>query len=126
MYCSSSSATHHIFFPPRLQVVALQQNPDCLPPRFGDQFAFDRFLDDQTHGPARPTFRRLTADHGNDTLLLGIVENWLRPRTLFVVERGLQAVAVVAVGYLADGLRGYRECRGDLRSGDSLAELTQS
>src|SRR5947207_11429135 len=68
MYCSSSSATHHIFFPPRLQVVALQQNPDCLPPRFGDQFAFDRFLDDQTHGPARPTFRRLTADHGNDTL----------------------------------------------------------
>src|SRR3989475_11704148 len=24
------------FFPPRLQVVALQQNPDGLPPRFGD------------------------------------------------------------------------------------------
>src|SRR5258708_443933 len=106
MYCSSSSATHHIFFPPRLQVVALQQNPDCLPPRFGDQFAFVPFLDHPPPGPAGPTFRRVTADHGNDTLLLGIGENWLRPRTLFVVERGFQAVAVVAVGYLADGFRG--------------------
>src|SRR5207244_11627157 len=100
MYCSSSSATYHIFSPPRLQVVALQQNPDCLPPRFGDQFAFDRFLDDQTHGPARPTFRRLTADHGNDTLLLGIVEKLLRPRTMFVVDRSLEAVDCMTVGYL--------------------------
>src|SRR5437773_1041114 len=106
MYCSSSSATHHIFFPPRLQVVALQQNPDSLPPRFGDQSAFDRCLDDQAHGPARPTFRRLTADHGNDTLLLGVVENWLRPRTLFVVSAASKPLLLLAVGYLADGLRG--------------------
>jgi H+-transporting ATPase len=28
MYSSSNSATHHIFFPPRLQVVAFQQHPD--------------------------------------------------------------------------------------------------
>ena len=104
----------------------MQQNPDCLPPRFGDQFALDRFLDDQTHGPARPAFRRLAANHGNDTLLLRVVENWFRPRTLFVVECGFQAVAVVAVGYLADGFRRQRESRGDLRSRNSPAELTQS
>jgi len=30
----------------------------------------------------------------------------LRPRTLSIVERGFQAITVVAVGYLADGLRG--------------------
>ena len=84
----------------------MQQNPDCLPPCFGDQFALDGFLDDQTHGPARPAFRRLAADHGNDALLLGVVENWFGPRPLFVVECGFQTIAVVAVGYLADGLRG--------------------
>ena len=30
MYSGVSSAMHHIFFPPRLEVVALQQNPDGL------------------------------------------------------------------------------------------------
>ncbi len=32
MYSSSNSATHHIFFPPRLQVVAFQQDPDGFSP----------------------------------------------------------------------------------------------
>src|ERR1039458_9272383 len=47
MYSSSSSAMHHIFFPPRLKVVFLQQDPNCLAPCPGDQFAFDRFLGHQ-------------------------------------------------------------------------------
>src|ERR1035441_2562569 len=39
MYAWSNSAMHHIFFPPRLQVVALQQNPDCLSAYVGYQLA---------------------------------------------------------------------------------------
>src|ERR1035441_2748654 len=70
-YAWSNSAMHHIFFPPRLQLVALQQNPDCLSAHVGYQLALDGLFGDQADRPTGPTFRRLTADHGNDALLLG-------------------------------------------------------
>ena len=44
MYSSSSSPTHHIFFPPWLQVMAFQQNPDGFSPYPWNQFAFDYFF----------------------------------------------------------------------------------
>ena len=104
MYSLFNSATHHIFFPPRLQLVALQQDPDCLSSHSADQLAFDRLLDDQADSPASPPFRRLTADHGDDALFLGVVESRLRSRSLFLVEDAVQAVPVVAMGDVADGL----------------------
>src|ERR1039458_5307737 len=47
MYSSFSSPTHHIFFPPRLEVVAFQQYPDCLPSHLRNQFSLDHFFGQQ-------------------------------------------------------------------------------
>jgi hypothetical protein len=102
MYSLSNSATHHIFFPPRLQFVALQQDPDCLSSHIGDQFALDGLLDNPADSPASPPFRRLTANPGDNALFLGVVENLLGPRSLLVVEGAIQAATVVAMGDLAD------------------------
>ena len=93
MYAWSNSAMHHSFFPPRLQLVALQQNPNCLPAHLGHQLALNGLFGDQADRPTRPTFRRFTADHGDDALLLRAVENLLGSRSLFVVNGAAQAVA---------------------------------
>src|ERR1019366_1219629 len=74
MYSLLSSATHHIFFPPRLEVVVEQQDPDGLTPNAGHQFAFHGFLGYQTHGPSRAPFGRITTNHRNDPLFLAGVE----------------------------------------------------
>ena len=58
MYAWSNSAMHHIFFPPRLQLVALQQNPDCLSAHFGHQLALDGLFGDQADRPTGSAFRR--------------------------------------------------------------------
>src|SRR5664280_2949677 len=66
MYSSSNSATHHIFSPPRLPVVAFQQNPDGFSPYSWYQLAFDHFFGQPAHRPARPTWQpppALTALH---------------------------------------------------------------
>ena len=92
MYAWSNSAMHHIFFPPRLQLVALEQNPDCLSAYLRHQLALDGLFGDQAERPTGPTFRRLTADHGNDALLLRAIENLLGSRSLFGVNSGTQTV----------------------------------
>jgi len=83
MYSLFNSATHHIFFPPRFQLVALQQDPNCLSSHIRDQLALDGLFGDQADSPASPAFRRLAADHGDNALFLGVVENLLRSRSLF-------------------------------------------
>src|ERR1035437_7602000 len=123
MYAWSNSAMHHIFFPPRLQLVALQQNPDCLSAHLGYQLALDGLFGDQADRPTCSTFRRLTADHGNDALLLGAIENLLGSRSLFGVNGGTQTVTDVAMGDLADRLSGKGECLRDLRCGEAVGKL---
>src|SRR6266581_3688027 len=110
MYSAVSSATHHIFFPPRFQLVALQQNPDCLSAHLGHQLALDGFFDNQAHRPTSSPFRRLTANHGNDALLLGIIEDLLGSWSLLVVKGGIQAATVVAMGDLTDRLGSEGKC----------------
>src|SRR5579863_2641661 len=56
MYSSSSFPTHHIFFPPRLEVVAFQQDPNGLSTHIRDQLAFDNLFRQQAHGPACSAF----------------------------------------------------------------------
>src|SRR4051812_13956360 len=70
IYSSSSVGTHHIFFPPRLEIVGFQQDPDGLPAHAGHQLALHYLFHQQAHRPTRPTFRWLTASQGNDALLL--------------------------------------------------------
>jgi hypothetical protein len=103
--------------------VALQQNPDCLSAHLGNQLPFDSLFGDQADGPTGTTFRRCTADHGNDTLLLGTVENLFCPRSLFGVNCGVPAVIYVAMGDLADRLGSKGECFGDLRCAEVVGKL---
>jgi hypothetical protein len=114
---------HHIFFPPRLQLVALQQNSDCLSAHLGNQFPFDGLFGDQADGPSGTAFRRFAADHGDNTLLLWAVENLPGSRPLFGVDGGIQAVAHVAMGDLADRLRSKGESLSDLRCGETVGKL---
>jgi hypothetical protein len=114
---------HHIFFPPRLQLVALQQNSDCLSAHLGNQFPFDGLFGDQADGPSGTAFRRFAADHGHNTLLLWAIENLLGSRPLFGVDGGIQAVVHVAMGDLADRLRSKGESLSDLRCGETVGKL---
>src|SRR5450759_2983304 len=50
-YSSSSSATHHIFFPPRLQVVTLEQDADRFPAHPPCQLPLHCFLGDEPDTP---------------------------------------------------------------------------
>src|SRR5450759_2463104 len=109
---------HHIFFPQRLQLVALEQTPDCLSPYLRHQLALAGLFGDQADRPTGPTFRRRTANHGNDALLLGAIENLLGSRTLFGVNGGTQTVTDVAMGDLADRLSGKGKYLRDLGWGD--------
>ena len=105
--------------------MALQQNSDGLSSRTGGQFAFDRLLGDQPHRPTRSALWRLTTDHGDNALLLGSVKNLFGARTRFVVQGGLQAVAVVAVSDFTDCLRSERKHFPDMRGRKPLTKLTQ-
>jgi hypothetical protein len=125
MYFRSSSATHHIFFPPRLQVVAFEQHPDCFSARAGNQLALDGLLGYQAHGPTRPPFRRFAADHGHDALSLGIVQQRFSAGPLPVVESTVQATAVVTVSDLADGFRGEGQRFRHSRRGGSPGQMAE-
>src|SRR5438045_2876370 len=70
MYSSSNFPTHHIFFPPRFEVVVCEQNPNTLSAHARNKFALDDFFGQQSHGPARPPLWRRRADQSNNALLL--------------------------------------------------------
>jgi len=106
--------------------VALQQHPDCLSARARNQLALDGLLGHQAHGPTRAPFRRLAADHGDDALLLGIVQKRLRAGPLLVIQGAVQATTVVTVRDLADGLRGEGQRLRDSGRGGSPSELPES
>jgi len=125
MYSGVNSVTHHIFFPPRLQLVALEQNPDCFSAHLGHQFALHGFFHNQAHRPTGPPCRCLTANHGNDALLLGMVENLMGPWPLLVVEGGIQTVTVVTMGDPTDRLGRERDRLRDARRRDAISKLAE-
>src|SRR5205823_14996540 len=125
MYSSLSSPTHHIFFPPRLEVVVEEQNPDGLPSHAWDQSPFDGFLRHQAHGPAGAAFGRIAAHHGDDPLLLTLVEHSGRAGTLLFEQRRLQTAALVTTGNRADGLRSQWDDPGNPRRAGAFGQLQQ-
>src|SRR3954447_13708224 len=70
MYSSVSSATHHIFFPPRLEVVGKKQDAYGFSAHAGNHLPFHGFLGHQTHGPAGAAFGRIATHHADNPLLL--------------------------------------------------------
>src|SRR6266496_1028222 len=101
MYSSSSSATHHIFFPPRLQVVAFQQNPNRLPSHARHQFAFHHFFGQQAHRPARAAFRWWTTGQRHDALPMLRIQQGRFPRSWSLVQGSLQVRLADSVGWSA-------------------------
>src|SRR5215471_12065603 len=126
MYASLSSGTDPIFFPPRLELVAEENNPDRFPPYLGHQLAFPGFFGDQPDGPAGPAFGRIPADHGDTPLALLGAQQTLRSRARFVIQGSFQPRILVAPSHFPDRFR----CQMDLGShlGNALAsmELAQS
>lgn len=102
--------------------MALEQHPDCFSARVGNQLALDGLLDYQTDSPTRPPCRRFAADHRDDALFLGIVQQRLGARPLPIVESAIQAAAVITVSDLANGFGSERQCFSDSRRGGSLSE----
>src|SRR5208283_1374665 len=69
------------------------------------------------------SLRWVVADHGDHTLLLGVVQDWFDARSLAVIERTVQAATLVAVCDLADGLGGKGKRLRHLGSGGAIGEL---
>src|ERR1017187_3059886 len=125
MYASLSSATHHIFFPPRLEVVVEEQNPDRFPSHAWDQPALHLFLGHQSHGPAGTALWRVAAHHGDDPLLLAVFQNRRSAGSLLVVESGFEATGLVTMADLPNRLWRERDHVGNPRCTYALGQLQE-
>src|SRR5579863_4569654 len=92
------------FFPPRLEVVVEEQNSDGFPSHARNQFPLHGFLYHQPHGPTSAALWRVTTDHGDDALLLAILQHFRRSRPLLFVEGTFEAALLVAMANLANRL----------------------
>src|ERR1700726_860629 len=114
MYWSVRSATHHIFFPPRPEVVVEEQNPDGFSSYVRHQFPLDGFFGHQTHRPAGVTLRRIAAYHGNNALFLVHVQHFGRAGARLLIESAIQAGLLVAMAEPTNGLWSERNHLGNL------------
>src|ERR1019366_9160714 len=126
MYSWSNFATHHIFFPPRLQVVAFQQHPDGLSPYSRNQLATNHFFGQQTHRPANSTFWRRRADYGDNLLTLVLVERRGFPWTCRVEQCSIQPVLPIPLADLPHGLGRKPQASTHGGRGLSKVQLPQS
>ena len=55
-------------------------------PTLWDQSPLDGFLGHQPHGPASAAFGRIATDHGDDALLLAVLQHFRRSGPLLLVE----------------------------------------
>src|SRR5262249_61665305 len=93
-----------IFFPPRFEIVAQQDNSNGFPSYARNQFAFNGFFRYQTHGPTGAAFRRTAAYHCNQTLFLAVIEHFGGSRSLSFVQRPLQAPFLATMPNVPYGL----------------------
>jgi hypothetical protein len=68
-------------------------------------------------------FRRATAYHRNQTLLLAIVEYLRCAGPLFFIQRPLQTALLITAADISDGLRGQRNHAGNARRSDAFGQL---
>src|ERR1700691_4519380 len=104
MYSLSNFLTHHIFFPPRLKVVAFQQQP---------------------HRPTRPPLWGRRADHSDNALLLLLIKSWSLAWTGGIEQRPLQSAIKIPPADLPYCLGGKPQVGSHRRRGLSLIQLTQ-
>jgi hypothetical protein len=116
---------HHIFFPPRPEVVVKQQNPNGLPTHSRRQFTLHGLFGYQSHGPTRLALRRIAAYHGDDALFLVAIQDLGRTGSLLLVQSSLQSAVFIAMAESPDCLGGQWNDLGNLRSADVLSQLQQ-
>src|SRR5215470_14046774 len=112
------SATTYIFFPPRLEVVAEQENADGLPSHAGNQLAFYGFFGHQAHRPASAAFRRVTANHRNQPLFLIVVQHLRRAGPWLLIEGSFQPTLLITMAHFPYRLRRQRNKAGNSRCTD--------
>src|SRR5271155_3006481 len=117
IYSSFSSPTHHIFFPPRLEIVAFQQDPDRLPAHLRDQFLLDHLFSQQAHRPARTPLRRRRASYGDNALLLLLIQGRSLAGTRGIKQCPLQSTIEIALADLPHGLGGKPQAGAHRRRG---------
>ena len=84
MNSSFSSGMHHIFFPPRLELVLSQDDTHRFSAHSIDDAALDRAFGQQADRPTRAAFWRRAAHQGDERCLLRAIElgRTARPRLL--------------------------------------------
>lgn len=114
---------HHIFFPPRLEVVAEQQNTDGFSAHAWNQFAFHGFFSHQPDGPAGVPFGRVAANHGDNSLFLAVLQQRRRAGPLLFIESTLEPPFLVAMTNFPNCLRRQRNRAGNTRCADPFGKL---
>jgi hypothetical protein len=113
MYSASISGTHHIFFPPRFEVVAGEEASGGVAPHLGNDGATNSLFGDEADGPARTAFRRRSADHRGQRRLVFRGEEPRRVRTRLVFEAGFQPELNCPPPHAPDLSRVRPDRRGD-------------
>lgn len=106
--------------------MALQEYSNRFPPDLRDQFAFERFLNDQSHRPPSGPCRRSTAHHRDDALLIGRTEDLLGARTGGLEDRRVHASVPVPPRDAAHRFRRQVEPFRDLGRTPPAIELKES
>src|SRR5215468_3477156 len=96
IYSSSSSATHHIFFPPRLQIMCPQQDADRLPSHLRHQLSLYRFLSNEPHAPSCLPRRWRTTHQGDNPLTLAGIQSPLLAGAWLLIQGRLQPLFLIA------------------------------
>ena len=105
--------------------MAFKKNSNSLSAYARNKFAFDHFLGQQSHRPAgTPLWRRRT-DHGDNALLLLLIQTGSLARTGCIKQCALQAAIHVSSSDLPHGLGRKPEVDTHRGRGLPLIHLTQ-
>ena len=84
--------------------MAFQQYADGLSAHAGNKFALDNFFGQQPHRPACSPLGRRRTNHGDNALLLLLLQAWSLARTKRIKQRPLQSSRQVALADLPNSL----------------------
>src|SRR5512141_2708478 len=119
-YASFTSATHHIFFPPRLEVVVLQRDSNRLSTYSGNDLPLFGFRGQDSHRPPRLPWRRRSARQRHHLLALSFVQRRSFARTFALIDGRLHPALSVAERDLTHPFIGQLEHGPRLGCGETL------
>lgn len=99
MNSSSTAGTHHIFFPPWLELVFSQNHAHRLSTNLGNDSSPNGLFCEETDRPASPSIRRWPADERHQGGLLNAVQLGNTAGARVLRKSMLQATFEIAVCY---------------------------